>query len=143
MTTIEETGPDKTVEPGKANSRPVLLSALCLGSFVYYGLMSLLFLSGLFGSGWISVVTNQYLPEGDTTKAQILFITASGFLLHGLAFSAILLIWKMKKTGYYLLGVSCLGIAGFQLLIPGAAIASTAVYIVFLLLFGLFYPRLR
>jgi hypothetical protein len=123
--------------------RPLLMTLLCLISFVYFSVLSLLFIAGLFYSGWIARVTMQYMPAGENTKTQILLFFCAGFLLHGLAFAGVLLIWNLRKTGYYLLGISCLIIAAYQLLVPFSAITSTAVYVVFLFLFGIFFWRMH
>ena len=129
-------------ETGVKRLRPILLTVLCLFSFVYFGLLSLFFLAGLFNAGWITNVTNQYLTAGDYTKARTLFIFGAGFLLHCIAFTGILLIWKMLRRGFYFLGLSCLVIASYQLFNPVTEIASTAIYILLILLFGLFYRRM-
>jgi hypothetical protein len=136
----------KTNEPPKTEPvrpRPVPLTALCLISFVYFAILSLFCLAGLFYSGWITRVTLQYLPMEEYTKTHTLLVSGAGFFLHGLAFTGVLLIWKLRKTGYYMLGLSCLIIAAIQLLIPSTAITSTAIYVIFLLLFGIFFRRMH
>jgi hypothetical protein len=143
MTMDTEIKPNENSEPLKIRPRPVILTVLCLFSFVYFALLSLLFLLGLINTGWIVKVTNQYLSTGDSSKSQTFFIFFAGLLLHGLAFTGILLIWNLRKTGYYLLGISCLVIATYQLVNPVAAITSTAVYVIILFLFGLFFRRMH
>jgi hypothetical protein len=134
------------VETGKTKqekTRPALLSMLCMGSFVYFFLMSLLLFAGLFYSGWITRVTNQYISPENYTKAHTLLIFGAGFFLHGLAFAGIILIWNLRRAGYYFLGLSCLIISTYQLINPSAAISSTAIYIILILLFGIFYNRMH
>jgi hypothetical protein len=139
----EETNVIEPKEIEQVMRRPLLLSVLCLISFVYFALLSLICLAGLLYSGWITRVTMQYLPTEEFTKAQILLFFGAGFALHGLAFAGGFLIWKLRKTGFYMLGISCLIIAAIQLLIPFTAIASTALYVIFLFLFGFFYRRMH
>jgi hypothetical protein len=139
----EEIKPIEQGQPGPVKSRPVFLTALCLFSFVYFGLLTLLLFLGLFNSGWITGVMNQYLETAGYTKMQTIIVFGAGFLLHGLGFTGILLIWNLRKTGYYLLGLSCLVIAAYQLLNPMTAITSTAAYIIFILLFGIFFNSLK
>jgi hypothetical protein len=139
----EEVKPDEPKETLVKRTRPLFLTVLCLFSFVYFGLLSLLYLAGLFNSGWITSVTNQYLPTGNISNAQTLFIFMAGFSLHCLSFTGILLIWNLRKTGYYFLGLSCLVIAAFQLFNPLTAITSIAIYIILVFLFGIFYKRLH
>ncbi len=139
----EEIKPNEPEVIELTKPRPVLLTVLCLISFVFFSVFSLLFIAGLFYSGWIARVTMQYMPAGEFTKTQIQFFFCAGFLLHGLAFAGVLMIWNLRKAGYYLLGISCLIVAAYQLLLPFSAIASTAVYVIFLFLFGIFFRRLH
>jgi hypothetical protein len=141
MTVKEDHTPDRAPESVPVRTRPLVLTLLCLISFVYFGLLSLLFMAGLFNSAWITSVTNQYLSPADLTKVQTLFFFGAGFILHGFGFTGVLLIWNLRRKGYYFLGISCLLIATYQLLNPLTAISSTATYIILLLLFGLFFKR--
>jgi hypothetical protein len=123
--------------------RPVILTTFCIFSFVFFGLLCLFFLAGLFNTGWITKVINQYVATGEWTIAQIMLICGGGFLLHGLAFTGVILIWNLRKKGYYFLGISCLIIAIYQLVNPSMAITSTAIYIMIIIFFGLFFRRLN
>jgi hypothetical protein len=139
----EELKPDEAGITLTFKPRPLLLTILCLVSFVYFALLSLFFFTGLFNAGWITRVTNQYVTTENYSKTQVLLVFGSGFLLHALAFTGTLLIWKLHKAGYYFLGLSCLIIATYQLINPLTAITSTAIYIFLILIFGIFYNRLR
>jgi hypothetical protein len=143
MTMIEETGQAEVAPTAVIKPRPLLLSLLCVCCFVYFFVLTILFILGIFNTGWITHVMNQYLSTDGQTNLQTGLILGSGFVLHGVAFAGIWLIWKLRKTGYYFLGVSCLIICAIQLLLPSTAITSTAVYIVITFLFGLFYNRLH
>jgi hypothetical protein len=123
--------------------RPVFLSVICIFAFVFYGLISLLFLFALFSSGWISEVRNKYLPEGTETKQMIILITAGGFLLHIISLFGSIYIWNRRKSGYLLLSVSSLIIALFQLFSDKISVFNTAVYIFIIVLFGIYYRRLH
>ena len=139
----EENNPN---EPGKVamvKPRPILLTLLCLISFVYFAVLILICFAGLFYSGWITTVTNQYISTENYSKTQILLLFGAGCLLHGLAFTGILLMWIRRKTGYYYLGFACLAIATYQLFNPFTAVTSTAIYILLLFLFGIFYMSLN
>jgi len=130
-------------KPQPVRSRPVLLSVFCLFSFVYFFLLFTFLLIALFYSGRISEVARTYLPEAEITKTQVFLLFTSGILLHGTAFAGTLLIWKLKRMGYLLLTLSCLIMASYQLFQPRINITSTGVYILLILLFGLFYRRLQ
>jgi len=123
--------------------RPVVLTVLCLFSIVYFSVLSFLFFMGSFWSGWVTRVTNQYSPPEIYSKNQVLITFLAGFILHLTALTGIVLIWNLKKTGYYFLGFSCLILGLFQLLTPSIAITSPAIYILIIFLFGCFFKRLN
>ena len=139
----DEINPKETHEASQAIPRPFLLTVLCLISLVYLALLSILFAAALFKSGWITSVMNQYVSGGGLTKTQTALVFGSGLFLHGLAFAGVILIWNLRKSGYYFLGISCLIIASYQLINPLTAITPTAIYIGLILLFGFFYRRLH
>ena len=139
----EDVNPNEDINIAQVRNRPLLLTILCLASFVYFCLLSLLFLAGLFNASWITRVMNQYFATAHYTNVQTLLFFGAGFSLHVLAITGIWLIWNLRKTGYYFLALSCLIIAIYQLTNPGAAIASTAAYISLILLFGVFYNSLQ
>jgi hypothetical protein len=121
--------------------RPVFLTLISLFSFVFFGLISLFFLLALFYSGWISEVRNKYLPEGTESKQLIILLTAAGFLLHLIAFTGSIMIWFRKKSGYALFSISTLIIALYQLFTDRVSIFTLAIYISFIILFGIYYRR--
>ena len=133
----------RPAKPGPVISRPVFLTILCLFSFVFFGILSIILFLGVFWSGWITQVTNQYDPPENFTKNQILIYLLAGFLLHALSFAGTILIWKLKRSGYYLLGFSCLVMATIQTYQPEVSISTTGVYIILILLFGIFFRRLH
>ena len=139
----EETKPGETGAPAVVKTRPVVLSALCMFSFVYFGVLTLLFLSGLFKTTAITRIMDQYLSTGAHPMPPAAWIFSLGFALHGLALAGVIMIWNLRRTGYFMLGVSCIAVSALQLFNPMAAVSSTAIYIIFVLLFGLFYNRLR
>lgn len=139
----EETNrePEKNTEK-IFHSRPFLLSLLCLFSFIFYGLLALLFLLALCYSGWITEVISHYVPQEEIRKRWIILVFSAGFLLHALAVTGAALMLKMKRAGYYLFGISSLIIVGYHLSQPDISILSTLVYCTLVILFGFFYNRL-
>jgi hypothetical protein len=133
----------KPAKTGPVKTRPVLMTVLCLFSFVFFAIMAVLFFAGIFWSDWITSVTNQYAPPGLYALSTIRLIFTGGFLLHALALSGSILLWNLRKEGYYLLALSCILIASFQLIQPQIAVTTTAVYILLLLMFGIFFRRLH
>jgi len=124
-------------------SRPLVLSVLCIFGFVYFALLFLLFILASFYSGWITGVTIKYVPAETLTGTQLLLVFIIGAILHGTAFSGLVLIWNLKKAGYYLLGIPCFMVALYHLLQPQISVSYTIFYILFIFIFGLFYRRLN
>jgi len=131
---------DMQVTPSKP---PFLLSLLCVFSFVFFGLISLLFLTSLFYSGSIIRIINEYIPERPVAPARVILIVIAGFILHGAAFTGTVLMLKMKKTGYVVFGIAVLIICIYQLFQDKISLFITLFYIILIILFGLFYKKFR
>jgi len=124
-------------------TRPVFLELFCIFSFVFFGMITILFLLSVFYSGWITDVVNQYTPQNSYSKTQILIITLGGFILHATAFAGAIQIWNLKKSGYYLFSISTLIIAVYHLFHHNIPVSYTTLYIALIVLFGLFYRKFR
>ncbi len=123
--------------------RPLLLSVFCLFSVIYFSLVALMFLAGTIYSRFISEVVNLYVPEGFHHPWMVRLFFVTGFFLHVLGIAGTLMIRKLRKKGYYLLTSICITVAVIQLFLPEIKVTTTAIYILLILLFGLFYRRLR
>jgi hypothetical protein len=130
-------------QPVQLKKRPVLLSALCLFSWVYFFLLSVLFLLGLFHSGQMMQALNLYAPVSQYSKSTVTFILGSNALLHILSFTGVIVMWNLRKYGYFIFGGSVLVITLYQLLMPNVVFSATFVYIVLLVLFGLYFRHFR
>ena len=122
--------------------RPILLGVFCIFSFVFFGTLSLLLLLSVFYSGWISDVIDQY-TRYSYSKTHILMITLGGLILHFIAFTGILQMWYLKKSGYWLFSISVLIIGVYQLFHHTIPVSYTLLYISLVILFGLFYGKYR
>jgi hypothetical protein len=130
-------------QPLPVNKRPVLLTIICLFGWVYFFVLSSLFLLGLLRSGWVTEALNLYAPVSLYSKTTVTLILGINALLHILAFSGIIIMWNLRKYGYYIFGGSVLVIAFYQLYMPHVAFSATFIYIVLLVLFGLYFRRFR
>lgn len=122
--------------------RPLLLTALSLFSFVYFGILTALLLLSVFYSGWITGLLNTYNPGAPKSGFTVTLGFALVFLLHALCLTGTVLIFRMKRTGYYIYGVSALVISCYQLFQPQIPVYSTAIPVALLILFGIFFKRL-
>lgn len=131
-----------TVEPlTTPDTRPVLLTVWCLAAFVFFGIFTILHFFGILYNNWIIEVTNQYIPEELNTKTEVRFLFLAGFILHATALAGAVLMWRLRRLGYYLLSVSCLIVSFYQLFQSNFTVASTFLYIFMIIGFGLFYRR--
>jgi hypothetical protein len=141
MENIEPDKPDQTETI--AYQRSIFMTLLSLIAFIFFGILSVLFLAGAISSDWISRVTNQYVPEKQYYTTELRMVFLAGFVLHFCSLIGSIVIWRLKKQGYYLLGICCLIIAVYQLLNPYFTAIPAIVYILFLIGFGFFYRRLN
>lgn len=122
---------------------PFLLSLLCVFSFVFFGLISILFLVSLFYSGSFIRILNEYIPEQPVTPARVILLALAGFLLHFTALTGAFMMLKMRKTGYLLFGIAALIISIYQLFQDKISFLTGFIYILLVILFGMFYKRFK
>jgi hypothetical protein len=138
-----QTDQKKNEFTGVKRIRPLVLELLCIFSFIFFGMITILFLLSVFYSGWITDVVNQYTLQDRYPKTQILIITLGGFILHATAFAGAIQIWNLKRSGYYLFSISVLIIAVYHLFHHNIPVSYTSLYIALAILFGLFYRKFR
>lgn len=127
----------------KQKKRPLLLAVLCFFTWIFYAVMASFFLLALFYSGWITDIINQYIPDGNWTKAQVSLLFLGLFVLHGTAFSGIILLWNGNSTGYILFSIPTILITVFHLFRPEIPWFTTAIYAILVILFGFFSRQSR
>lgn len=131
-------------EPAKPQAtRPFLLTVISLFSFVFFGFIAGLFLLAVFYSGWITEVVNKYTPEDMESRAQITAFVLFGFLFHASSLAGVVMMWLMKRKGYYVFAISCLIITGYQLSQAKISFTTTVVYILLIIFFGIFFKKLK
>ena len=140
---MDETSQVAETVSKKKPDRPFLLSILCIFSFVYFGIISVIFLLSLFYSGWITDVANKYMDEAKYAPVQVIGIALAGFLLHGFSLAGCIRMWYMKRSGYLIFGISTLIIAVYQLFQEQVNVLEISIYIGLIILFGLFYRKMQ
>lgn len=142
MSMTEKTPAVNASEPIQAK-RTFILTVLCLISFTYFGLMLSLVLLSLFYSGSFRELVNTYI-QGDPVTGPVFFLLLFLLLvLYSAAFTGTVLIWKMKRKGYFLFGIPVLLLTFYQLIQADIPILSTAILIFLLIGFGVFYRKLH
>jgi len=123
--------------------RPLFLGMLCIFAGVYFFLLAVLFLSGFFYSGWVSDAINMYADADRYSPAGIKTVLGVLAALFILGFTGIVVMWRMKRYGYYFFGISSIILASFQLFRPEISVSGTIIFIALLILFGLYFRRFR
>ena len=121
--------------------RPFFLTLLCVFAFAFFGLITLLAFISLFFSGTFRDLINYYVVGEPVTGTGVFSILLLLFILHGSAVAGVILMWRMKRWGYYLFGIPVLSISLYQLFQPEIPVVSTAIQITLVVLFGIFYKR--
>jgi hypothetical protein len=132
----------ETVEK-PVRKRPFILTALCLVSFVFFGLISLLLLVSLLYSGSFRNLINTYVTGDPVSFIGVFFVLLLMFLLTAAAFTGTLLMWRMKRKGYYIFVIPVLTICCYQLFRNEIPVLSTAILFFLLVSFSIFYRHYR
>jgi len=140
---MEENNTEKRNLQESLPVRPFILTVFCLFSFVFFGLIAMIFLLSVFYSSSITEMVLRYTPETSMTRAGVFLYTLGGFLFHVLSLIGTVFIWKMKRKGYVLFGISTLIIAGYQLSSAKISPLTTVVYVFLIITFGVFLRKMR
>ena len=143
---MPETAPQATENFAK---RPALLTLLCILSFIANGLMVIIGLGGIFSSGYIANLMEQYSPGYESFGRELMLITSFSILLiFGLKLWGVILMFLGRKGGYilYLIPVGLLMIVNIVLLFATyspIAIGYLLISIVFIVLYGNFLKYMK
>ena len=126
-------------EKSEPKKRPVLLTVLCILTFIGSGLSILFWLFAIIGLGSLLGFLGK-IPGFGVGGGESTIITPIIFLLLGvvLLLSAIMM-WRLKKTGYYLyILVKALGII-LPIILLGALfkIGALIITVIMIILYGL------
>ncbi|MCD4698468.1 MAG: hypothetical protein K8S16_19755 [Bacteroidales bacterium] len=119
-----------------------MLTLLCISGFVYFGLVFILLFVLLLFSGWATSILVDYYPDNDISLTRVVITGSLVALLHATAFIGIFYLWKLKKTGYYIIMITTLLIIILPYLFGFGNWQSTLIYIVFIILLSLFFKKL-
>jgi hypothetical protein len=129
--------------------RPALLSLLCILSFISNGLMVIVGLAGIFSSGYISGLMEEYSKGYETLgREMLLTISFSVLLVFGLKLWGVILMFFGRKSGYimYLVPTGLLMILNIVLLF-GAYSSIAMVYflisLIFIVGYGIFLKHMK
>jgi hypothetical protein len=123
--------------------RPFFLSILCMVVFVYSTFFILILSTGLIYRNWITGVLNDFAQSRQFETSSVILFSVSGVFLYGLSFAGALLMWRIKKIGYYLYVFSSAMIFLIPLFFGFENITNVIIFSVLIILFSLYYRRLK
>jgi len=129
--------------PLPKHDRPFLMTILCLFSWVYFGLLFALFITGLIYSGWVTDAINLYTDVSQYSKIGVSLVLGISSVMFLLALTGSVLLWKMRRPGLYVFGISALLLICLQIYRPGLSFSGAGISIALFILFALYYRRLR
>lgn len=89
--------PDKYKKP-----RPLGLSILLIFSFVFNGMLFGAMLTGFLSRELVQEILQQHYKQLVITNRAVMFITGSGVVLAVMSLTGIVLMWRMRRIGFYL-----------------------------------------
>jgi hypothetical protein len=132
-----------------STKRPVLLTLLCILSFIGNGFMVILGMAGIFTSGYIARLMEEYSKGYENLGREMLLIFSfSVLLVFGLKLWGVILMFFRRKGGYilYLIPTGLLMIlnivtlfATYHPIVAGYLVVS----IVFIVLYGVFLKYMK
>lgn len=119
------------------------MTLLCCFAFPFFGLISFLLLVSVFYSGFFTDLINTYIAGKPVKAAGVFSILFLLFLLYATAFTGTILMYRMRRLGYYLFGLPMLAVCIYQLFQPDVPALSTGILISLLVFFGAFLKKMR
>jgi hypothetical protein len=101
----KETDNHSADSQSKAQTQPAQrslgLSVLLIFSFVYNGLLLIVLILGLFSTQVVQNILQQYYRQVYISSFTTFIFTLAGTLLFGVSFFGLILLWKMRRMGFY------------------------------------------
>jgi hypothetical protein len=122
--------------------RPLLFSALCGGALIYSVLMVMLFTAGLIKNRWLTNVLTDFFPDRFFTYAGTLFFTITGLVVHLISISGLILLIRLRRTGFYLFTSAIVLIIVVPYLYGSGNWLSGVIFTSLLILISFFFKKL-
>lgn len=97
---------EQSPEKIKGKSRPLGLAVLLIFSFVYNGLLLFVMVLGLFSTEIVQDILQQYNKQIFIPDYAALAITIGGTIIFSASIFGLILLWLMRRTGFYFYATS-------------------------------------
>ncbi|UCG27112.1 MAG: hypothetical protein JSV24_09065 [Bacteroidales bacterium] len=136
--------PEQPQQEVAKKERPTFLTVLCILSFIGSGLSSLMFLIAVVAAGVIMDFLTGLPGMSELSAGGSGFFLVSLLLALGSLFGAILM-WKLKKTGFYLYSASNILAIFVPVIFAAGGIAwfGVLITVVFIVLYGLNFKHME
>lgn len=92
---------EENMNPVQTTQRPGMLTTLCILTFIWSGLWTLLSLIGIFASGWLGSVMDDYIPGmGGMGTGIFIVVFIVMFIIWGLSLLGAIKMFGLKKSGF-------------------------------------------
>lgn len=124
-------------------TRPFFFSVICFSIFIYSGFLSLLFLLALINNNWVTQILIEYFPEKSISSTSVFLLSSAFLVLNILSFSGTYLLWKMRRTGFFIFLFATLVIIALPFILGYGNLISSAILLIVVLLIAIYYNRLH
>ena len=101
MEEVNQQQPEKQPEK-RQKSRPLGLSILLIFMFVFNGMLFGAMVTGLLSKELVQEILQQHYKQMVITNQAVMFITGIGIVVAGISLTGIILMWLMRRIGFYL-----------------------------------------
>jgi hypothetical protein len=137
----EQNLPEKKTD---RKQRSLGLSIVLIFSFVYNGLLLVAMIFGLFSVDIIQDILKQYYNNLDIPDSKAFLITLSGTIIFGLSFFGLILLWLMRRKGFYFYAIAqIIMLASIVFIFKSFDLVNISIAIAVLIIIGLHTKAMR
>lgn len=119
--------------------RPLGLSVLLLFSFVYNGLLLLAMIAALFSVNIVQSILQQYYKHIYISHTSALMFAVTGTLIFGVSFWGLILLWKLKRKGFYFYAsAQAVMLASLMFIFKSFDVVNIAIALLVIIIIGLY-----
>ncbi len=126
------------------NRRPFGLSVLLVFSFVYNGILLLVMLLGLIYPGIVQTILQQYYKSVYISTGTSFILTLAGTLVFGISFYGLIMMWKMRRRGFYFYtAAQAAMLTTLLLILKSYDWVNIGIAVLVIIIFGLHTPKMK
>jgi hypothetical protein len=124
--------------------RPLGLSVVLIFSFVYNGLMLLVMIVGMFSTKTIKDILQHYYQNISLPVSTAFMLSLSGTVIFGISFFGLILLWLMRRKGFYYYASSqAIMLAAIVFIFNSFDLVNFSIAVVVIIIIGLHIKAMR